>query len=262
MMWEGPESELLLTRNAQPAILVHSVAALRAAGEALVSARMAAGHSLGEFSAHVAAGTVRFADALAAVRLRGALMFEAGLRRPGAMAAVLGMEDASVERLCREASEVPSSVVVPANFNTAGQVVISGDVDAVARAGASAPSMGAKKVIPLSVSGAFHSPLMASAEEGLRTHLRSINFVRPSFPIYANVTAEPVVEGEVARDLLVRQLTSTVCWSRSIAAMVEAGVTRFIEVGPGEVLAGMNKRNAKGIPTSSFGEPRDVGALG
>ncbi|MEX1259127.1 MAG: ACP S-malonyltransferase [Gemmatimonadota bacterium] len=262
LMWEGPESELALTRNAQPAILVHSVAALRAGGERLVGARMAAGHSLGEFSAHVAAGTLRFADALSAVRLRGTLMFEAGERRPGTMAAVLGMEDEAAELLCREVSDPPMSVVVTANYNAPGQIVISGDVEAVGRAAAEAPSRGAKRVVPLSVSGAFHSPLMGPAEEGLRAHLASINFGRLSFPVYSNVAAEPVSEGETARELLVRQLTAPVRWSRSVERMVAAGATQFIEVGPGQVLARLNKRIAKGIPTVSFGEPDDLAALG
>jgi [acyl-carrier-protein] S-malonyltransferase len=261
LMWEGPESELVLTQNAQPAILVHSVAALRAAGERLVGARMAAGHSLGEFSAHVAAGTLRFQDALSAVRLRGMLMFEAGTRRPGGMAAILGMEDEAAEAVCREVSRPPGSVVVPANFNSPGQIVISGDVDAVDRAAAAAREKGAKKVVPLTVSGAFHSPLMRPAEEGLRAHLASLNFGHLSFPVYSNVTAAPVADGEVARDLLVRQLTSPVRWSQSIAAMVGDGATRFIEVGPGDVLAKLNKRNARGIPTAPCGEPDALAAL-
>jgi [acyl-carrier-protein] S-malonyltransferase len=261
LMWEGPESELVLTRNAQPAILVHSVAVFRAARDRMPGVGMAAGHSLGEFSAHVAAGTLSFADALLAVRKRGSLMFEAGQRRPGTMAAVLGMEDEAAEQLCADESNPPHSVVVPANFNSAGQIVISGDVDAVARAGASAPERGAKKVVPLSVSGAFHSPLMKPAEDGLRLHLGTIAFEHPTFPVFSNVTTEPVTVGELARDLLIRQLTAPVQWARSVQSMLNAGASRFIEVGPGQVLAGLNKRNAKGIPTISVGEPEDLAAL-
>lgn len=260
VMWEGPEEELVLTRNAQPAILVHSVAALRVVDAELPRTAMAAGHSLGEFSAYVAAGALSFPDALRAVRLRGELMFQAGRERPGTMAALLGLDDDSAEALCREAS-AGDSVVVPANFNSPGQVVISGDVAAVERAMAAAPDAGARKVIPLSVSGAFHSPLMAPAEEGLRNALVSVSMRDPRFPVYSNVTGDRVRDAETARDLLVRQLTSPVRWSQSVNAMVERGTERFLELGPGSVLAGLNRRNAKGIPTASFGEPGDLEAL-
>jgi [acyl-carrier-protein] S-malonyltransferase len=260
VMWEGPEEELVLTRNAQPAILVHSVAALRVVDAELPRTGMAAGHSLGEFSAYVSAGALSFPDALRAVRLRGDLMFQAGQERPGTMAALLGLNDDDAEALCREASR-EDSVVVPANFNSPGQVVISGDVEAVERAMAAAPAAGAKKVVPLSVSGAFHSPLMAPAEEGLRQALISVSMRDPRFPVHSNVTADRVRDAETARDLLVRQLTSPVRWSASVAAMVERGTDRFLELGPGSVLAGLNRRNAKGIPTASFGEPEDLEAL-
>lgn len=260
IMWEGPEEELVRTRNAQPAILVHSVAALRVAMERLDGVAMAAGHSLGEFSAHVAAGTLTFSDALAAVHLRGQLMHEAGRQRPGTMAAVLGMDDEAVEALCAEVSEPGASVVVSANFNTIGQVVISGDVAAVKRAAEIAPAHGARRFVLLSVSGAFHSPLMEPAVEGLRAHLASINFERPRFPVFSNVTAAPVDRAEAARELLVRQLTAPVLWAGCVRAMVEAGATSFVELGPGEVLAGMNRRNARGTITRSVGEPKDMDA--
>jgi [acyl-carrier-protein] S-malonyltransferase len=260
LCWGGPEEELTLTKNAQPAILVHSVAVFRVLEERLGPISMAAGHSLGEFSAHVAAGTISFPDALASVRRRGELMFASGEERPGTMAAVLGMDDEALEALCREVS-TEGSVCVPANFNSAGQVVISGDVEAVQRAMAAAGEAGARRVVPLNVSGAFHSPLMATAEAGLRAHLDSVPFAQPRFPVVSNVSAAPVSKGPVARDLLVRQLTSPVRWTQSVAAMLAAGVDRFLELGPGNVLCGLNRRNARGIPCASVGGPGDMESL-
>ncbi|MSR23296.1 MAG: [acyl-carrier-protein] S-malonyltransferase [Gemmatimonadetes bacterium] len=260
LMWGGPEDDLVLTQNAQPALLTHSVAVLRVVQDRLGEVAMAAGHSLGEFSAHVAAGTLSFPDALRAVRLRGELMASAGALRPGGMAAVLGMEDDAVEALCREVATASGATVVPANFNSPGQVVISGDRSAVAKAVELGPERGAKKVVLLNVSGAFHSPLMEPAERGLREWLDAVNFGRLRYPVYSNVTAEPVLEEE-ARGLLVRQLISPVRWASSIRAMVGAGADRFLEIGPGEVLAGLNRRNARGVPTLSVGEPEDVDAL-
>jgi len=261
LMWEGPEEKLVLTRNAQPALFVHSLAVVRVVRSRIGPVAMAAGHSLGEFSAHVAAGTFSFKDALEAVRLRGELMHQAGRIRPGAMAAVLGMEDEAVESLCGEVSAGTDGVVVPANFNSPGQVVISGDEAAVAAAAAIAPDRGARKVVPLAVSGAFHSPLMAPAENSLSAHLANVPFADPEFPVYSNVTGEAVTTGAEARKLLVRQLTSPVRWSAEISNMVQAGVTRFVELGPGSVLAGLNRRNARGIETISLGEPDDMAAL-
>jgi [acyl-carrier-protein] S-malonyltransferase len=259
LMREGPEGELTETRNAQPAILAHSVAALRAAGERLGRPALAAGHSLGEFSAHVAAGTLSFGDALRAVRIRGELMFRAGVERPGAMAAVLGLGDPEIEAVC---ARVDAGTCQPANFNSEGQVVISGDVAGVEQGMALAKEAGAKRVMPLKVSGAFHSLLMEPAATGLREHLSTVRFRDPSFPVVSNVTAQAVTSGEAARDLLVRQLTSPVRWSASIATMLTAGADRFVEVGPGKVLATMNKRNAPGVPTSWLGEPDDFASLG
>lgn len=261
IMWEGPEEELTLTQNAQPAILAHSVAVLRVVQDRLGEVGMAAGHSLGEFSAHVAAGTLSFHDALRAVRLRGELMASAGGARPGAMAAVLGMDDGAVEELCGEISARGGAVVVPANFNSSGQVVVSGDRLAVDELVAVAPERGAKRVIRLNVSGAFHSPLMEPAQRGLRERLETVKFGRPRFPVYSNVSAKPVTEDAEARELLIHQLTSPVRWSESVRAMVSAGADRFVELGPGEVLAGLNRRNARGVPTVSVGEPADLEAL-
>lgn len=262
LMWEGPEEDLVLTWNAQPAILAHSVAVWRLVQDRLGAVSMAAGHSLGEFSAHVAAGTLTFGDALLVVRLRGELMFQAGKARAGTMSAVLGMEDSQVEAVCAEASEPGGPVVVAANYNSAGQVVISGDVEAVGRAGKLAQERGAKRVVPLNVSGAFHSPLMRPAETGLGERLVAAAVRDPGFPVYSNVTTGPVTTGEEARRLLVRQLTEPVRWAGSIAAMVKDGARKFVELGPGSVLTGLNRRNARDVEARAIGEPDDVAALG
>lgn len=257
LMAEGPEDELRATKNAQPALLVHSVAVLRIVEERLPPVEMAAGHSLGEFSAHVAAGTLTFEDALRAVRRRGELMYEAGLSRPGAMAAVLGLDDHSVEDVC---TRVDGGECVAANFNSRGQVVISGDVGAVDQAMELVREAGAKRVVPLNVSGAFHSPLMEPAAEGLRTHLEDVSFRDPDFPVYSNATAEPVTSGTLARDLLVKQLTSPVRWGASVSRMVTNGTDHFLELGPGKVLSTLNRRNAKGVPSTWLGTPDDIEA--
>lgn len=255
LMAEGPEEELTATRNAQPALLTHSVAVLRVVAERLGPVAMAAGHSLGEFSAHVAAGSLSFRDALEAVRLRGELMYAAGQARPGTMAAVLGLEDGALAEAC---VRVDAGICVPANYNSAGQVVVSGDAAGVEQGTALFLEAGAKRVIPLNVSGAFHSPLMEPAAAGLRERLASVEFRDPAIPVYSNVTAAPVTSGIRARDLLVEQLTSPVRWAASVAAMVAAGADRFVELGPGSVLCGLNKRNAKGVPCTSLGGPADV----
>jgi [acyl-carrier-protein] S-malonyltransferase len=260
LMWEGPLEELTLTRNTQPALLTHSVAVLRAVGGELGEVVAAAGHSLGEFSAHVAAGTLSFSDALEAVRIRGELMYAAGLEKPGTMAALLGLDDSVVEEVCRAVREA-GAVCVPANLNSTGQIVVSGDEKGVEEAMALARERGAKRAVPLTVSGAFHSPLMAPAREGLREKLEEINFSDPRFPVISNVTAEPVLEGAEARGLLVEQLTSPVRWWASVARMVELGAERFFELGSGSVLCGLNKRNARGVPCASLGKPEDFSVL-
>ncbi len=260
LAWDGPEEELTLTKNAQPALLVHSVAVHRAVEEALGPVRVAAGHSLGEFSAHVAAGTLSFRDALEVVRLRGELMFASGIERPGTMAAVIGLADDAVEGVCQAVGSM-GHVCVPANFNSAGQVVISGDVDGIEAAMPLAKEAGARRTVRLSVSGAFHSPLMGPAQKGLRQKLESINFSDPAFPVVSNVTAEPVTSGSEARELLIRQLTSPVRWAESVARMLAMGVGQFYELGAGSVLTGLNKRNARGIPCAPVGMPTDLDLL-
>jgi [acyl-carrier-protein] S-malonyltransferase len=261
LAWQGPEDELTLTKNAQPALLVHSVAVHRVIGGELGVVGLAAGHSLGEFSAHVAAGTLSFPDALEAVRLRGELMYASGVERPGTMAAILGMDDEGIEEVCRTVQS-EGNICVPANFNSRGQVVISGELAGVERGMTLAKEGGAKKAVPLTVSGAFHSPLMEPAEKGLREQLEKINFSDSNFAIVSNVTADPVSDGSQARELLLEQLTSPVRWRASVEKMVELGAERFFELGPGSVLCGLNKRNARGIPCSSLGAPLDFDGMG
>src|ERR687896_623186 len=237
MMWEGPEDDLTQTHNTQPAILAHSVAVLAVVGHKLANANAAAGHSLGEYSAHVAAGTLTAVDAARLVRRRGELMFAAGQERPGAMAAVLGLATAEVQSACDEASG-PDGIAVPANLNAPDQTVISGDPSGVSRAGEGCKARGAKRVIPLKVSGAFHSPLMAPAVDGLLEALADATFADPSYPVIANASGEAVRTGVDAKRLLADQLTAPVRWVACMQAAAElAPDATFVEVGPGNVLA-------------------------
>ena len=255
--WNGPDDELTLTQNAQPAILVHSVAAWRVIQARRPTVAVAAGHSLGEFSAYVAAGSLAFADAVRTVRVRGELMYRSGTQRPGTMAAVLGLDDAATEAVCREASSA-SGAVVAANFNAPGQIVISGDVDAVRRAGELARAAGAKRVLPLSVSGAFHSPLMQVAEDGLRQQLERVDARDPEFPVVSNVTAAAVRQAAEAKRLLVEQLTSPVRWVSSVEAMRRAGAERFLELGPGNVLTGLLRRIERSAQGRALGTEKEL----
>jgi [acyl-carrier-protein] S-malonyltransferase len=258
--WQGPETELTATQNAQPAILVHSVAAFRVVHERLGDVRMAAGHSLGEFSAWVAAGTLTFADGVRTVRRRGELMQRSGDERPGAMAALLGLDDEAVEAVCREAS-AEGGACVPANYNSPGQLVISGDVPAVERAVELANAAGARKAVRLNVSGAFHSPLMQVAEGGLQAQLESAPFAAPRFPVVSNVSAQPVTDPAYARRLLVRQLTSPVRWTDSMRTMLDNGIVRFAEIGPGSVLGGLLRRVERTVSCQSLGTVAEVEAF-
>lgn len=261
IMWDGPDAELTATSNAQPALLAHSIAVFRILQGRIGPVAMAAGHSLGEFSAYVAAGTMSFEDGIRTVRRRGELMQKSGEERPGTMAAILGLDDEAAERLCAEASKL-GGACVPANYNSPGQIVISGDVPAVTRAMDLAKAAGAKRAIQLNVSGAFHSPLMNVAEAGLSAQLASVAMQPPAFPIVSNVTATPITEASEARRLLVAQLTSPVRWTQSVQAMVAAGITDFIEIGPGSVLAGLMKRIDKAARAQSVGTAADVGKYG
>lgn len=257
IMWEGPEEELTRTHNAQPAILVHSIAVHRVVASKLPEIKYAAGHSLGEFSAYVAAGTLSFADAVRTVRRRGELMFRAGQERPGTMAAVLGMDDAALEKVCQEAS-AQGGECVPANYNSPGQLVISGDVPTVHIAMELAKQNGAKRAIQLNVSGAFHSPLMSPAEAGLQAQLADVEFQTPKFPVVSNVTSKPISAVVEARRLLIQQLTSPVRWTAGIQTMLANGVTEFIELGPGNVLTGLMKRIDKSASAKAVGTANEV----
>lgn len=259
--WEGPERDLVATENAQPAILVHSYAVWTVVQPELDGrVRFAAGHSLGEFSAYAAAGVLAFEDAIRLVRHRGELMARSGAERPGTMSAIVGMEPAAVEEVCRRAA-AEGGVVVAANFNSPKQIVISGEVVAVERAEELAREAGARLVRRLSVSGAFHSPLMEPAEDGLRSELEALAFSDPEFPVVANATAEPVDKGDRARELLVRQLTSPVRWTESVQRIAEAGVRSYVEFGPGEVLTGLLKRIDSGLVGTAVGDAEGVRRL-
>jgi [acyl-carrier-protein] S-malonyltransferase len=258
LMWEGPEDELTLTHNAQPAILTHTLA-VKAVVDSVMSVKAAAGHSLGEYSAYQAAGSLELADAARLVRKRGELMLEAGRTRPGTMTAVLGLDTGLVEELCRAASD-ESAVVVAANINAPDQTVISGDPDAVRAAEQSCKEAGAKRVLPLKVSGAFHSPLMGPAEIGLRNELSRVNLSDPRFPIIANASAQPVTDAEEARAMLGAQLTSPVRWVQSMLRAAHGAGTgvRFVELGPGKVLSGLLRRIVPEAESISLGTAGDI----
>ena len=261
LMWEGPAEALTSTENAQPALYAHSTAAFRVVRERLGPVAAAAGHSLGELSAHCAGGTWSFADGLRAVRRRGELMARANDTAPGTMAAVLGMELKAVAELCDEARGA-GMVVVPANLNAPGQVVVSGEVAAVERLADAAKERGARKVVALDVSAAFHSPLMGPVADEFGEQLEATPMKPPAFPVVSNVTAEAVPDdaGSI-RELLVRQLTSPVWWAECVARMLGLGASRFVELGPGKVLTGLNRRNAKGAPTLALGTAAAFAAL-
>ncbi len=238
--FEGPEEELRQTKNTQPAIFLHSVVVAHLIHEHQLKPAMAAGHSLGEYSALVAAGSLSFEDGLKLVRLRGELMQQAGVEQPGTMAAVVGLDPVAVTAVCADASA--EGVVQPANFNSPGQIVISGSVAGVRKAMDLAKIKGAKLVKGLPVSGAFHSPLMESARAGLKAALETTMIHDAVIPVYANVTAKPVQKADDIRMLLYQQLTSPVRWEETIANMAADGATEFVELGPGKVLQGLVKR--------------------
>ncbi|MFN0157450.1 MAG: ACP S-malonyltransferase [Bacteroidota bacterium] len=252
--FEGPEEELRQTKNTQPAIFLHSMVVASRLTD--LSADMVAGHSLGEYSALVAAGAISFEDGLRIVRLRGELMQQAGEMSKGTMAAIVGLEAAAVEELCREAAS--AGVVQPANFNSPGQIVISGSVEGVRKGMEIAKQRGAKLVKELVVSGAFHSPLMEHAKDGLRRKLDETPIQNATMPLYANVNAEPVTKASEIREFLYQQLTSPVRWEETIKNMVRDGCTRFQEVGPGRVLQGLVKRTVPDVLVSGFDKLTDL----
>ena len=259
LCFEGPEDQLTLTENQQPAILAVSVAAFRFVSSLGISPAFVAGHSLGEYSANVAAGTFAFADALRIVRRRGRYMQEAVPVGTGAMSAVLGLDAAQVAQACEEAAQ--GEVVSAANMNGGGQVVIAGAAAAVARAGAQAKALGAKRVVALNVSAPFHCALMKPAEVRLAPELRGLATSAPRVPVVANVDAEPKRSAADAIEALVRQVSSPVRWEDVVRRLASEGVTTYVEVGPGTVLSGMVRRIHREATVVNFGVPDDLAAV-
>ncbi len=257
--FEGPEAELQMTAIAQPAILTTSVAALRALGEEGIEPDVVAGHSLGEYTALVAAGSLEFADAVVLVRKRGSYMQEAVPVGRGAMAAVLGLDRDLMEEVCREATSA-GEMVSPANFNAPGQIVISGHAGAVARAIGLSRDRGARRALELPVSAPFHCPLMEPAAMRLAGDLQATRFADLRVPLVANVHARAVQTGEEARQRLREQVTAPVLWEDCVRTLVSMGATRALEVGPGKVLTGLMKRMEPGIRCEPVGDPAGIAA--
>lgn len=257
LMFEGPEAELTDTINAQPALLTHSIAALaslqQAASFRTDEAGLCAGHSLGEYSALVAAGALDFADGVKLVRARGAAMQRAGQLRPGAMAAVLGLNDDKLVEICQQAGAVQV-----ANFNAPGQIVLSGEKEALERAVELAKQAGAKRAIVLAVSIAAHSELMRPAADEFRAAVINTPLKAPRVPVISNVTAQPMHDPEEIRADMLAQLTSSVQWVKSVELMEAQGVTQFLEIGPKDVLTGLNKRIAKSATTRPIGTTETI----
>ena len=260
LIWDGPEDALMLTENTQPAILTASLAAFRALESEGLTTNVAfmAGHSLGEYSAHVAAGTFQFADAVRMVRRRGRYMQEAVPVGTGAMSAILGLEADKVAQACEEAAQ--GEIVSPANMNGGGQVVIAGARAAVERAGARSKELGAKRVVPLPVSAPFHCALMKPAEERLAPELRRLRVQSPRVPVVANVDAAPRRDGASAVDALVRQVSSAVLWEATVRRLASDGVTAYVEVGPGTVLSGLIRKIHREASVAAVGAPADIDA--
>jgi [acyl-carrier-protein] S-malonyltransferase len=259
VIFDGPEEQLTLTENAQPAILGVSIAAYRLLVSRGIAPAWVAGHSLGEYSANVAAGTFGFTDALRIVRRRGRYMQEAVPVGTGAMAAILGLDAEQVVQACADAAQ--GDVVSAANMNGAGQVVIAGSRDAVARAGERARALGARRVLPLPVSAPFHCALMKPAEERLAPELRALDVKNPRVPIVANVDAEPKRDAASAIEALVRQVASPVRWEAVVRRLASEGVTTYVEVGPGAVLSGLVRKIQRDATVVSVGVPEDLAAV-
>jgi [acyl-carrier-protein] S-malonyltransferase len=268
LCFEGPKAVLDDTVNTQPAIFVTSLAVLRMLEEqgklkpsAAAAPAMVAGHSLGELTALVAAGAMEFAAGLRLVRERGRLMKLAGERNPGSMAAVLKMDDSDVENACREAADQTGKAVQIANYNSPGQVVISGDQEALARACELLRERGGRRIIPLAVSIAAHSPLMASVVQEYRAAVDATPLRMPDLPVVANISGHPLLSVDEIRDELAGQLTWPVRWTASMRWMAEQGITRFVEVGPKDVLSKLVKRIDRGLEAISVGDVASVEAL-
>ena len=249
LCFDGPDDRLMLTENTQPAILAMSTAVARLAVSRGLTPSFAAGHSLGEYSAHVAAGTLSFADALRTVRRRGRYMQEAVPVGAGAMAAILGLDADKVAQACADAAD--GEIVSPANLNAPGQIVIAGHAGAVARAGERAKALGAKRAIPLAVSAPFHCALMKPAEDRLAPELHSLAASNPSIPVVANVDAAPKCTAADAIEALIRQVSSPVRWEDVVKRLIGDGATTFVELGPGSVLAGLIRKIDRRVAVAS-----------
>jgi [acyl-carrier-protein] S-malonyltransferase len=260
LCFQGPEEQLRLTEFTQPAIFAVSVAVLRVLGEAGVTADFVAGHSLGEYSANVAAGAIDFAAAARTVRRRGQLMQQAVPAGQGSMAAILGMPAEDLIAVCRDASSV-GAPVQPANLNSPEQTVISGATAAVERAVALAKGRGAKRAVLLQVSAPFHSSLMQPAQDGLRPILQEIPFSAAQVPVVVNVDAALVTDGAQLRDALIRQVTGAVRWTESMQLLIAEGVTTFIEVGPGKVLSGLLRQIDRSQKCAQVEDPASLEKL-
>lgn len=258
--WEGPQEKLTETDNAQPALLAHSIAVARVLAERGIRPGAAAGHSLGEFSAHVVAGSLSFADGLRLVRARGEAMAAAGRERSGAMAALLGIGGDDVTALCEGVRE-EGEILVPANYNAPGQVVVSGSVDAVRRAVERAAEFGARRAVELDVSGAFHSPLVQPAADALQEALDEVEISSAAVPVVANVDGEAIREPDAIRTRLLAQLTAPVRWVACVRRLRDLGGTRFVEPGPGNVLTGLLRRIDRGLEGHPVGGPDQIEEL-
>jgi len=256
LCFEGSAGDLALTENTQPAVLTVSVAAWCALAARGVEPQATAGHSLGEYSAHVAAGTISFADAVRAVRARGRFMQEAVPVGHGAMAAILGLDLEKVREVCDAVAD--HQIVEAANINAPGQVVLAGHAGAVQRAIAACRAAGARRAVELDVSAPFHSSLMKPAADRLAPILEEIPFSDPGVPVYTNVDAEPVTRGEAARDALLRQVTAPVRWHELVERMAADGFDTFVEIGPGKVLSGLTRRIRRDLKTVQVSDPEGV----
>jgi [acyl-carrier-protein] S-malonyltransferase len=262
LCFEGPADELTLTHNAQPALFTHGAAAWAVVREAIgAKVVAAAGHSLGEFTAYCAAGSITVDAGAKLVRRRGEIMYEVGTQRPGTMAAILGTLNRAIDEICQQASS-EAGLVVAANYNADEQTVVSGEIAGVERAMELAKEAGAKRAMRLTVSGAFHSPLMAPAEAGLASAIADANFVDPKFPVFSNVTEQASTSASTAKELLVRQLTAPVKWVGEVRALAATYPdVLYVELGPGNVLSGLVSRIVPGAKTMSCGTPADVDKL-
>ena len=258
--FKGPEEELKQTNITQPAIFIHSIAVFRILESEGKLPLATAGHSLGEYSALVAAGALSFEDGLRLVQKRGELMHSAGREKPGSMAAIIGMEPDKVDELCESVKKF--GIIQPANYNSPGQIAISGDVEAIRQAVIKAPEMGAMKAVELVVSGAFHSPLMEAASEGLADALNKTTFNDAKVPVYSNVESKPVKDKQAIRNLLLKQLTNPVLWQQIIENMISDGYDKFYEIGPGKVLRGLLKRINRSVSCQEIGTIDNLEKLG